>query len=712
MLQAMDLDEANRELSSLANTHHPELFLDTDRSLPSAIRRTELVVQRKFNDYANASLIGGSRNHIFQVDYGGRKLVLKQIPLEDKKSFEREVMVSHDLQHPNIVPVSAVFYDGLYGYIEMPLYPTTFRKWLDEEARPRDQVKPIMRQILHGVAYLHDHGIIHRDIKPDNICLNHKLQPAIIDFGISKDKSQLGATTTVVSATAGTSGYIAPEILAGRGSSSASDMWACGSMLYRALVAEATPFGIREDPNANPNPNPKLEETPFGMREQRLGYSKAKLPPDIAFLLQKLLDPEPHQRPSAVDTLSHPFFATEKGVGESGGQESLEELTLARGEAKITRLLDTLRQLQKSALRKGALEIDIEVGGDRNLVTGVTEAMAGHQEASFLRPWIFRHPNQDAAGGMQRDEVRDILHSFLKCVVDPRRGLFEANQGNLGPLGCLPVPGNTDLKMYTLVGRVLFKGILDSKPVFTGFSSVLFKHILSAELDISDAEAFDPAFAVRYRELASSRDICKLCLRYDTLVQGGEEIAVTDANKADYLAKLLHHHLIGQRIQQLEALREGFMGRLRLSEHFKDFSPADLLVLFGSPSHIDAGMVIEALRFAPAEWGKTAEAPRMLRELLHEATPTFLRRFLVACTGQSVVPASAAPLGPHTPSPRHKTSGGGLGGMVRVDRIGSPGDARQGFSLLPLEQRILLPDCSSAAELRAGLLAAMVRHCA
>jgi serine/threonine protein kinase len=144
----MELDEANRELASLANTHHPELFLDTDRSLPSAIRRTELVVQRKFSDYANASLIGGSRNHIFQVEYGGRSLVLKQVPLEDKKSFEREVMVSHDLLHPNIVPVSAVFYDGLYGYIEMPRYPTTFGKWLDEPpGRGVEDVKPVMRYL-------------------------------------------------------------------------------------------------------------------------------------------------------------------------------------------------------------------------------------------------------------------------------------------------------------------------------------------------------------------------------------------------------------------------------------------------------------------------------------------------------------------------------------------------------------------------------------
>jgi len=136
------------------------------------------------------------------------------------------------------------------------------------------------------------------------------------------------------------------------------------------------------------------------------------------------------------------------------------------------------------------LEIDLDTGNEgKNLITGVSEAMHEHQEAAFLRPWIFRHKSQDSGGEVQRDEVRDILATFLKCVVDPRRGLFEAPAGSgVGGGRFLPVPGNTDLKMYRLVGRVLFKGILDSKPVYTGFSSVLFKFLLQRPMDLADAE--------------------------------------------------------------------------------------------------------------------------------------------------------------------------------------------------------------------------------
>jgi len=187
-------------------------------------------------------------------------------------------------------------------------------------------------------------------------------------------------------------------------------------------------------------------------------------------------------------------------------------------------------------------------------------------------------------------------------------------------------------------------------------------------------------------------------------------VAVTDANKAEYLAQLLDYELVGQRFSQLDALREGFTGRLRLDEHFKDFSPADLMVLFGSPTHLDAGMVIETLRFGPAEWGKSGTSPKHLRQLLEEATPTFLRRFLVACTGQSVVPGSAAPGGAAAAvSPRHKQNG--LNGIIRVDKVGGPADARQGATVNPLEQRLLLQEYASLPELRAALLAAMAPHC-
>jgi len=602
------------------------------------------------------------------VEYGGLALVLKQIPLENRKGFEREVMVSHHLQHPNVVPVSAVFYDGMYGYIEMPLYPDSLRSWLEKGPRPLSDIAPILREVLQGVAYLHDHGVIHRDIKPDNVCLGESLQPVIIDFGISKDKSNLATTTTTVVATgAGTRGYIAPEIFEGGGSSTASDMWSYGAMLHWAA--------LQQEPSAD-------------SKARRPAYVAAKLPQSLILLLEALLATAPHCRPSAVDALYNPFFSGLAPQTSGEPQSAMEDQALARSEAKITRLLTSLRSLQATALKNGALEVLLEQGEGRNIVSLVADTMGRHEDTDFLRPWVFRRAVQDGTGNKSYEEVRDFLLTFLQTVMDTRRGLFETHTkgmaGTASGARYLPVAGHRDLGMYRLVGRAMLKGIVDSCPIHAPFASVLYKHILGLEVDVSDAEAFHPAFAVRYRELAATQGIGRLNLTFENLVPDGDKIPVTDANKGDYVQKFLYYELIGQRLEQLNAIRDGFMGRLSISEHLRDFSPNDLIVLTGSTSHIDPGMVVNCLRFSPSEWGRTGASPGFLREQLQNASPTFLRWFLLACTGQAVVPSSAWGL-------QKGRGAGSTSAIVRVDR--SPN-----VHFSPVEHRMTLPDFSSLEE--------------
>ena len=115
-------------------------------------------------------------------------------------------------------------------------------------------------------------------------------------------------------------------------------------------------------------------------------------------------------------------------------------------------------------------------------------------------------------------------------------------------------------------------------------------------------------------------------------------------------------------------------------------------MLLGSATHLDAGMVINSLRFTPAEWGQTGNSPQFLKEVLQSASIPFLRRFLVTCTGQSVVPGTAD-------FSKEKKSMHGLGNVIRVDRIGGPRDTRTGVAMNPLEQRILLQDYETVGDL-------------
>ena len=109
-------------------------------------------------------------------------------------------------------------------------------------------------ELLSAVEFLHEKGIIHRDLKPENILLNERMHILITDFGSAK----LLPSGTSISATSnddddgagplpkrksfvGTAQYVSPEILTGRGSSGASDLWALGCILYQ-MVTGMPPF--------------------------------------------------------------------------------------------------------------------------------------------------------------------------------------------------------------------------------------------------------------------------------------------------------------------------------------------------------------------------------------------------------------------------------------------------------------------------------------
>ena len=94
-----------------------------------------------------------------------------------------------------------------------------------------------------GLAFMHDHGIIHRDIKMDNILMTADSRPVICDFGISISHDESGSASTGSTrderttgggySPAGTEGYIAPEVLCGKRATPAADMWAIGVLLCK-----------------------------------------------------------------------------------------------------------------------------------------------------------------------------------------------------------------------------------------------------------------------------------------------------------------------------------------------------------------------------------------------------------------------------------------------------------------------------------------------
>ncbi|MBR3356762.1 MAG: Stk1 family PASTA domain-containing Ser/Thr kinase [Solobacterium sp.] len=155
--------------------------------------------------------------------------------------FEREAQAATALAHPNIVEIYDVGdYKG-HHYIVMEYVPGRTLKNVIRARGPlvKEEAVDIMRQLVSAVGEAHSKGIIHRDIKPQNVIVKADGTVKILDFGIAtaKGSMQLTQTNNVM----GSVHYLAPELSQGKGASAQSDIYALGVVLYEMLSKEV-PF--------------------------------------------------------------------------------------------------------------------------------------------------------------------------------------------------------------------------------------------------------------------------------------------------------------------------------------------------------------------------------------------------------------------------------------------------------------------------------------
>jgi serine/threonine protein kinase len=171
--------------------------------------------------------------------------ILHERHLEDDEyveRFRREARVVAQLSHPNIVTViDRGEADGkpfiVFEYVDGQTLDELVGK---RGALPVDEALEIAIAIARGLAFAHRHGLVHRDVKPQNILLNGDRRPKVTDFGIARSldvKKGVTQTGTVL----GTSNYIAPEQASGDGASVQSDVYSLGVVLFELLTG-SVPF--------------------------------------------------------------------------------------------------------------------------------------------------------------------------------------------------------------------------------------------------------------------------------------------------------------------------------------------------------------------------------------------------------------------------------------------------------------------------------------
>ena len=155
-----------------------------------------------------------------------------------KRRFKREALSATSLTHPHIVDIFDVGEEDELHYLVMEyIEGQTLKEFIqDNGALTPKQVLPIMQQIVSAIANAHHNGIVHRDVKPQNILMDSDGDVKITDFGIAMALSATAHTKT--NSVIGTVHYLSPEQARGGMATKKSDIYSLGIVLYELLSGE------------------------------------------------------------------------------------------------------------------------------------------------------------------------------------------------------------------------------------------------------------------------------------------------------------------------------------------------------------------------------------------------------------------------------------------------------------------------------------------
>lgn len=256
----------------------------------------------------------GGLSAIYLAQLNGSSLVvLKELVIPPNSSeaarakaeemFQREARLLIKLNHPHIAKVLDHFQENERNYLLLEyVRGQDLRQLVNQHgAQDEEQVLKWALQIVNILEYLHKNNppVIHRDLTPDNLVLNHKSDVVLIDFGAANEFVGTATGTFV-----GKQAYIAPEQLRGKATPS-SDIYAFGGTLYFLLTAR--------DPEAlmasNPNQAPDDEKED---KEEKLEEKKKRVSEELADLVSRCTQMEENDRPNSISEIKEQLLSLTK----------------------------------------------------------------------------------------------------------------------------------------------------------------------------------------------------------------------------------------------------------------------------------------------------------------------------------------------------------------------------------------------------------------
>ncbi|MFO7566000.1 MAG: protein kinase [Enhygromyxa sp.] len=383
------------------------LSTECDDTASAADRRSQLTLPRQLGEFMLERRLGaGGMGEVFAARRieTGELVALKRLTGASATSlyrFKREFRVLADVVHPNLVRLGelvitpegeAFFTMELVDGVPFDAYVR--RKTPIGEAPNPVRLQRAFRQLVRGVAHLHQARFVHRDLKPSNVLVSPEGRVVILDFGLIVENADPDAGITMTGQLLGTPAFMAPEQVAGGEPGPAVDLYAIGVMLFECLTGQlpfrGSAMSILIDKQGGEVPDPhQLVPT---------------LPSELGELCVRLLDPDPRRRPGCAELLER--FA---GVAHAGGRDEVEvfvgrERELEILEASLATVVNEGKAV--SVFVRGASGL-----GKTALVTRFFARASERADALVLRGRCFERESVPFKG---LDAVVDALSAHLR----------------------------------------------------------------------------------------------------------------------------------------------------------------------------------------------------------------------------------------------------------------------------------------------------------
>ena len=250
---------------------------------------------------------GGGMAAVFFAEHAqlGRPVVLKVLHSHLAKDpemlerFRREAQAASELVHPNIVPIIDAGSSEGVVYTVMPyMSGGSFADRIAGGPQPAVQVASIVAQAATALDYAHRRGIVHRDVKPDNVLFDEDGHALVTDFGIAEARSQQRLTAS--GRAMGTPHYMSPEQAMGKLVDGRSDVYSLGIVMYEALVG----FPPFDGPDAFAVGYKQVHEQPVPPQQVN-----SEIPAEMVAIVMKALSKPPADRYPRANDLADALIA-------------------------------------------------------------------------------------------------------------------------------------------------------------------------------------------------------------------------------------------------------------------------------------------------------------------------------------------------------------------------------------------------------------------